>query len=84
MALYPNPVSSGRQLTIRLSSAANGNYTYRLSQVTGAVAEQGAITARGSNELNITLPATLANGVYWLTLSNDKGETATAPFRLAD
>lgn len=82
MVLYPNPVNNSRQINVKLASTANGNYRYKLSQITGAVSGEGTVMANGSNELKIDLPSSLANGVYWLTLSNDKGEVATAPFRL--
>ncbi|MCD6063712.1 MAG: Secretion system C-terminal sorting domain [Flavipsychrobacter sp.] len=84
MVLYPNPVGNSRQINVKLGSTASGAYSYRLSQITGAVSGTGSIVANGSNELKIDLPATLANGVYWLTLSNEKGEIATAPFRLEE
>ncbi|WP_276135227.1 T9SS type A sorting domain-containing protein [Polluticoccus soli] len=82
MVLYPNPVGNSRAINVKLASTANGNYRYKLSQITGAVSGEGTVLANGSNELQINLPSTLANGVYWLTLSNDKGEVATAPFRV--
>jgi hypothetical protein len=84
MALYPNPVNAARVVHIKLNTAANGNYSYRVTNITGQESASGTIAANGQNELSVVLPAAVTNGVYWLSLTDNKGKITVAPFRLAE
>lgn len=82
MTLYPNPVGVTRTILVKLNEAARGNYQYKVSNIAGQQMADGSFTAYGQKVFPVTLPAEMANGVYWLTLINAEGKSTVAPFRL--
>lgn len=84
MSLYPNPVNGDRKLTIKLSNPPSTNSDYKITRIDGAVVSTGKFAASGKNELEILLPASITNGIYWLTLTNNEGKTQVAPFSFAE
>jgi hypothetical protein len=84
MALYPNPVKAGGQLQIKLANATAGQYQYSLSSISGMTTAGGTTTAKGNEPLQLTLPQSLSNGIYWLTLRHNGEVIGTAPFRYGE
>jgi hypothetical protein len=84
MALYPNPVGSERKLTIKLSHPSSANSEFKITRIDGAVVSSGKLSASGKNELEVLLPSTISNGIYWLTLTTEDGNMQVAPFSFSE
>lgn len=84
MALYPNPVKTGGQLHIKLANTPAGEYQYTLSSISGIATASGKTMAKGNEPLPISLPESLGNGIYWLTLKHNGEVVGTAPFRYGE
>jgi hypothetical protein len=71
LLIVPNPISSNAQVTFVSEEA--GNYTARLTDITGKEVMRREMEVRGGqNEMTIER-GSLPQGVYFFTLSNGKG-----------
>jgi hypothetical protein len=73
---FPNPASE--QLYIELNSEVPATYTMRIFDITGTeVLSQQNIVVSGQRIIEVDNFSELANGVYFITVSNSSG-TATS------
>ena len=77
ITVFPNPVFN-RNITVQLKDIAEGNYTIALYDVVGKrVFKKEIINNVGLNKTinyQITLPANLKSGLYFLIVENAKGD----------
>ncbi|MBL0341106.1 MAG: T9SS type A sorting domain-containing protein [Bacteroidetes bacterium] len=71
--LYPNPVSKSQPLTIVIESDIVGTATVEIFDLPGSLAavSNSMPIQSGTNHLQITLPATLVPGLYFLKTSGN-------------
>lgn len=77
--IYPNPVLSNGEVSIKLPNGGAGNYSYFVNSSLGVQLDQGQFNANTSEtDVNLTLPkvGSQGEGVYYLTIiSNDSKQT---------
>jgi hypothetical protein len=72
--VYPNPVKGG-QLQVSVSNLTTGVYNISLYNAAGQKAATKQISYEGGSAVVDMNVASLANGIYIMHLTNDKGET---------
>jgi hypothetical protein len=71
ISIYPNPVVSGRQLTITLPGEITGDVAVDIVTVTG-VSMQNEKMLTTSNEIVMDLKPSISPGIYLITVSDNK------------
>lgn len=72
MQLYPNPISSAKELGLRLAGIPADRYDVQITNMAGAVVYRTSISTSGGIETkHIELPE-LTNGLYFVRCSNDQ------------
>jgi ELWxxDGT repeat protein len=71
VSFYPNPVVSGKQLTISLPGEVSANLAIDIISVTG-VSVQNEKLVNASNEIVIDLKPSISPGIYLITVSDNK------------
>jgi hypothetical protein len=69
ISVYPNPIS-GNRINVSIDGNANGNWGYKLVNVTGQTTAAGTMEMKGGSA-TINLNGRSAAGVYYLQLVND-------------
>jgi ELWxxDGT repeat protein len=71
VSIYPNPVVSGKQLTLFLPGDVTGDLAVDIASVTG-VSVQNEKLFNTSNEVVIDLKPSISPGIYLITVSDNK------------
>lgn len=70
ITVYPNPAVAGRELTVSMTGLQAGNYSLQVFSSAGQQVYQSAIRSSGNSlAQNLPLPATIAPGLYTLSIS---------------
>ena len=72
VSIYPNPITD-RNFTIQFTNYVNDNYSIQVRDMTGKAIMQKAVSIAYDQSENMTLPATITNGVYNLIITNSNG-----------
>lgn len=81
MTTYPNPATN--QVKVQYQLPSSQHLTFRVLNMAGAVVGQATTVFQqaGNNTYNIDLDESdFANGLYWLQMTNEKGETSVQKF----
>lgn len=74
-SVFPNPVSRGNALHVRVTAADNERLNVALLSVSGQpVYQANHATNKGANQVSIQLPQQISAGVYMLVAKNEQGK----------
>lgn len=74
-SVFPNPVSRGNALQVKITAADKERLNITLLSVSGQpVYQANHATNKGANQVSIQLPQQIAAGVYMLVAKNEQGK----------
>jgi hypothetical protein len=80
ITVYPNPVTN-RVVNIDIPNAATGVWSCELVNITGQQVASGNLSVNG-NHAQVFIPASLAPGIYYLRISNNRLPIAVKPLTI--
>jgi hypothetical protein len=71
--LFPNPTNNN--LYFEINESTDATYTVKYSTITGSIAEEQISITKGTNKYNLELFKTLQQGIYFINVTDEKGNT---------
>ncbi len=71
--LFPNPTNNN--LYFEINESNDAVYTVKYATITGSIAEEEIVISKGTNKYKLALFNTLKQGIYFINITDEQGNT---------